>query len=230
MYSSSEMVESFSNMGNSIFTWISAILIIVGTYKIFEKAGVPGWKAIIPFYREFIIFELAGEKKSKYWEWLACYIAIVISFIVMAFAIFAAAIGGVTTGLMTESASVGLGVGAGFVIVFLISVLVMVVATIIAIVLLVKANSKLFMKFGKDKGTSIVLSIFRVIGALVVGFDSSVYQGEFVHQQNDGMNNNITNNNGTSNSVSNSETLRFCTNCGAPVQGKFCPNCGNKIE
>lgn len=31
-------------------------------WKVFEKAGVPGWKSLIPFYNQWILFELCGYK------------------------------------------------------------------------------------------------------------------------------------------------------------------------
>ncbi len=37
------------------------ILIVVGFWKIFEKAGEPGWAAIIPIYNLFILFKIAGK-------------------------------------------------------------------------------------------------------------------------------------------------------------------------
>jgi hypothetical protein len=39
-----------------------AIMIIpmIGLWKMFEKAGRPGWAAIVPFYNYFILTEIAG--------------------------------------------------------------------------------------------------------------------------------------------------------------------------
>jgi hypothetical protein len=37
------------------------VLYVAGTWKMFEKAGEEGWKAIIPFYNLYIYFRLAGR-------------------------------------------------------------------------------------------------------------------------------------------------------------------------
>src|SRR5258708_36164096 len=37
----------------------------VGLYKMFEKAGAPGWKAFIPFYNTWVMLELA--ERPKHW-------------------------------------------------------------------------------------------------------------------------------------------------------------------
>lgn len=36
-----------------------AVLVIVGWWKTFEKAGEPGWAAIVPLYNEYTLFKLA---------------------------------------------------------------------------------------------------------------------------------------------------------------------------
>ena len=41
----------------------------IGLYKLFEKAGVPGWKAFIPFYNTWIITKLAGRQQHwVFWQ------------------------------------------------------------------------------------------------------------------------------------------------------------------
>ena len=37
------------------------ILVIAGVWKTFEKAGQPGWAAIIPFYNVYIMLKIAGR-------------------------------------------------------------------------------------------------------------------------------------------------------------------------
>ncbi len=35
------------------------VLIIVGMWKVFAKAGEPGWAAIVPFYNNYVLFKIA---------------------------------------------------------------------------------------------------------------------------------------------------------------------------
>jgi len=42
-----------------------AILTIVGMWKVFEKAGKPGWAAIVPIYNLIILLEIVG--KPTWW-------------------------------------------------------------------------------------------------------------------------------------------------------------------
>lgn len=36
------------------------VICIVGMWKLFEKAGKPGWACLIPFYREWLLMEILG--------------------------------------------------------------------------------------------------------------------------------------------------------------------------
>jgi hypothetical protein len=46
------------------------ILMIAAMWKVFEKAGQPGWASIIPFYNLYIMCKIGG--KSGWWVLLMC--------------------------------------------------------------------------------------------------------------------------------------------------------------
>ena len=82
--------------------WAAAILlIIVPMWKLFEKAGKPGWAAIIPIYNIIVILEIIGEPT---W-WVLLFFIPFVNFImvIILMAKFAAAFGkgaGFTVGLI----------------------------------------------------------------------------------------------------------------------------------
>ncbi len=39
------------------------IVYVIGCWKIFTKAGEPGWKSIIPLYNSYIVYRIAGRSK-----------------------------------------------------------------------------------------------------------------------------------------------------------------------
>ena len=42
--------------------WLALIvLVLAGWWKMFEKAGQPGWAAIIPIYNLYILLKIAGR-------------------------------------------------------------------------------------------------------------------------------------------------------------------------
>lgn len=48
-------------MGMMICWLIVVLLIVIGMWKIFEKAGKPGWAAIIPIYNVVVLLEITGK-------------------------------------------------------------------------------------------------------------------------------------------------------------------------
>lgn len=58
--------------------WLVALVLwvlsIVALWKVFEKAGEPGWKALIPFYNWYVLFQIAGRNG---WWFLALFVPIV---------------------------------------------------------------------------------------------------------------------------------------------------------
>jgi len=54
-------------MGTAVVIYIAIIvLMIVSMWKIFTKAGKPGWACIIPIYNILVLLEIVG----KPWWWL----------------------------------------------------------------------------------------------------------------------------------------------------------------
>lgn len=59
-----------------ILIWIACILLlIVAQWRVFEKAGQPGWAAIIPIYNIYIMTKIGG--KPGWWTLLAILLPIV---------------------------------------------------------------------------------------------------------------------------------------------------------
>ena len=56
--------------------WV--IVLIVGMWKLFEKAGHPGWAAIVPIYNAYVLLEIAGRPG---W-WLLLYLIPFVNLIV----------------------------------------------------------------------------------------------------------------------------------------------------
>ncbi len=57
------------------FTYtILIVIIVISLWKIFEKAGEEGWKAIVPFYNSYTLFRIAGRNG---WGFLLALIPIV---------------------------------------------------------------------------------------------------------------------------------------------------------
>jgi hypothetical protein len=52
--------------GMTILSLAIGVLAIVAMWKIFEKAGEPGWAAIIPFYNLYVLFKITWGNGWKF--------------------------------------------------------------------------------------------------------------------------------------------------------------------
>ena len=51
---------------------VFAVLAIIGLWKTFTKAGLPGWAAIIPFYNEYNVVKMSNRPTYFFWIMLGC--------------------------------------------------------------------------------------------------------------------------------------------------------------
>ena len=78
---SEQLIGGFGT-GFMIFLLAIIVLIIAAQWKIFTKAGKPGWAVIIPIYNIIVLLEIIG----KPWWWLILFI---IPFVNIIFGIWA---------------------------------------------------------------------------------------------------------------------------------------------
>jgi hypothetical protein len=64
--------------GFMLFGLAVAVVVIIGWWKMFEKAGQPGWAAIIPIFNVYILLKVAGRPG---W-WLILYFIPIVNFVV----------------------------------------------------------------------------------------------------------------------------------------------------
>lgn len=69
--------DVFGTVGLLIYLAI-AILVIAGFWKVFTKAGEPGWAAIIPIYNLYILLKIAGRP----WWWLILMFIPIVSIVI----------------------------------------------------------------------------------------------------------------------------------------------------
>lgn len=77
----SQDYSAVNPFGSVVFTFgilIFAVLVIAAYWKIFDKAGKPGWAAIIPFYNIFILLETV---KRPGW-WLILYFIPIVNLVI----------------------------------------------------------------------------------------------------------------------------------------------------
>jgi len=67
-----QMQETYAAQGMSsivLICWLAVVVLLIASmWKVFTKAGKPGWAAIIPIYNLIVILQIAG--KPIWWFFL----------------------------------------------------------------------------------------------------------------------------------------------------------------
>lgn len=62
-------------LGNAVLSGLIGavwyVLLAAGLWKMFDKAGEAGWKAIVPFYNVYILFKISWQT-SMFWAMILC--------------------------------------------------------------------------------------------------------------------------------------------------------------
>ncbi len=120
---------------------------IIAYWKMFTKAGEPGWKSIIPFYNQYVMYKLTWKTS---WFWISLIVAVVY---------------GVFTSL-----------NQNFPDVMLYAVLLLVFAIII-LVLTIISYHKISKSYGHGAGYTVGMLFLWPIFVLILGYGKSRYIG-----------------------------------------------------
>lgn len=132
----------------AVFGVIWGVLTIIAGWKIFKKAGEPGWKILIPIYNVYILYKIAGIKN---WFWISIVVACCVGFI---------------SGIISATAG-----SNGNVAISVISAL----STIFGLCVDAYFSLKLSKAFKHGVAFAIGLFIFEPIFMLILGFGMSKY-------------------------------------------------------
>lgn len=135
------------------------IIYIIANWKIFKKAGEPGWKSIIPIYNVYIMFKIVNMKS---WFWYLLGISFCAG-IMMAF-------DGFNPYTMTEAQIANFNFGIHPM--TIIALIMESVVTLIATIIYAHRTSKVF---GHGTGFAIGLFFLPFIFWLILAFGSSKY-------------------------------------------------------
>lgn len=218
---------SFSLMLNafqSLFGLAATVLTFVSLWKIFTKAGKPGWHAIIPFLNVYTLCRIAWNKGKGVLIIVLEAIGIFFSFVGIAVLIMSAVTSYSFFGhsffdlefLKYPNAYTG-GMLAGLLI-FLFGMGVLFAGAIVTLVAYVKLGKS----FGKQGGFLVGMFFLPVIFCCILAFGNDSYIGpdgvpEAGYRAPGGMS---------------EPKNKFCRSCGTKLEpdAKFCPNCGQPVD
>ena len=203
-----------ADFGPSIFAGLMAILavviiicILVIVFKIiarwifFKKCGEDGWKAIIPFYSDYVLLKISG---LNWWWILLIYAGTIIPTFRSTINI-----------AQNSNSSASLGALAAILTVFGF------IVSLASLFARINQSFNISKKFNKSGGTAVLLVLFEPIMLLVLGLSKNDQYDSSVEVSPNGLFG------ATSNASSQSV---FCPDCGTEVKQAFCPNCGKKVR
>lgn len=139
----------------SLVVWV---LLIIAHWKMFTKAGEPGWKSIIPIYSSYVLFKLVWTAK----DFAIFYGATILAYIV-----------GMAGGFNTMQGGNAVAASDPNPIIAIIVLALLIVAVVWAIRLALKTAAA----YGKGTGFGIGLVLLPTIFTLILGFGSAEYVG-----------------------------------------------------
>ena len=142
-----------------------SVLVIIGYWKIFAKAGEEGWKSLIPFYNLYIILKIS--KKPKWWLIMMIVGSVLGSILMMA---------GITFLLIgIGSAFAGSGADASLLTIGIVLLLISGAALITTFVFNCLMMSGLAKAFGQGAGITVGLILLPYVFVPVLGLGSYRY-------------------------------------------------------
>ena len=72
-------LESYTLTAKYIISLVFGILLLVSMWKIFKKAGQPGWAAIVPVYNNYIFMKISWRRKWPFWSTLSAAVVAVVA-------------------------------------------------------------------------------------------------------------------------------------------------------
>ena len=137
----------------SIFGFIAACAVImwvfqiIAYWKMFTKAGVPGWKSIIPFYNQYIMYKLTWKTS---WFWISLIVAVVY---------------GVFTSLNQSFPD------------NMLYAVLLLISAVIALVITIISYHKISKAYGHGAGYTVGMLFLWPIFVLILGYGKSQYIG-----------------------------------------------------
>lgn len=140
------------------------ILTIIGLWNVFEKAHIPGWKAIIPIYSTWTKVKMVNRPASFFW----CMALPIIALCTIT------AVWGVTGLIATTTGADVIGSAANSIIPMMVG-LFTILAVIVTLPLGIILQNDTAKSFGKGIGTTIGLTFLPFIFTIILGFGDAKF-------------------------------------------------------
>jgi len=147
----------------SLVIWV---LLIIAYWKMFTKAGEPGWKSIIPIYSSYVLYKITWTTKDFFIWFGSAVLGLVF-----------ASIGGYNVSSITSTGRVVTTTTSGNETLTTIMSILALVALLICLIWSIRQCFKMAAAYGKGAGFGFGLLLLPTIFTLILGFGSAEYVG-----------------------------------------------------
>ena len=142
----------------SLVIWV---LLIIAYWKMFTKAGEPGWKSIIPIYSSYVLYKITWTTKD-FFIWFGSAVLGLVFAQIGGYSVTGTAVRTTTSGNETLTT--------------IMSILAL-VALLVCLVWSIRQCFKMAAAYGKGAGFGFGLLLLPTIFTLILGFGSAEYVG-----------------------------------------------------
>ncbi len=139
-----------------VLMFVYYVVYVIGTWKVFTKAGIAGWKSIIPIYNTYLQFKISW-KTSKFWQ--------IIGMLVGVWILYMISLGVASFDSLAAQ------------VVAIILLIAVIVLEIIILVIEIKQWLRMAKAYGKGTGFGVGLILLNPIFMIILGFGKAEYQG-----------------------------------------------------
>ena len=161
-----ESVNLISSLFSNFFSIAVSVITVIAFWKLFEKAGEQGWKAIIPCYNNYMVYKIFWQAK---WFWFSL-IAVAVAFVSFIPLIITGLITLIQDGAINETNIAG-GIGIS-----IIAIIILVAGLIFNAVIEIILKVRIAKSFGKSGGFAAGLVFLTPIFLMILAFNKDKYK------------------------------------------------------
>lgn len=168
-----ETTDIISTLSSNFLSTVITVLTIIAFWKIFQKAGEKGWKAIIPFYNQYTEFKIFWTTK---WFWITFIVVaslMMIGSVAVGLAIFTAIDAGIEASILSDASRISALLGAGGA---LFGILIIMAGGIFCIIIDIMLKNRISKSFGHGAGFTCGLVFLEPIFIMILAFNKDKYK------------------------------------------------------
>lgn len=160
-----------TSISSNIFSVAVSILSIVALWMVYAKANEPGWAALIPFYKDYVLYKISGKKKL-FWAFLSVSLVMVVLYFMLIVCIFVFLGDDFLNGYYDDAA-------VGSLAIFIISIFAILGCSIALLVFRILQCIGLAKQFGLSGGYAVGLILIPIVFYCIIAFNNEIrYVGD----------------------------------------------------